>query len=51
MSVNDFHIAHLTNEEKEKLRQFENELGCTLIAYEHLEKSNSNETPSEAPRV
>lgn len=43
MSVNDFVIAHLTAEQKEKLKKYEYELGCTLIAYEetHEEQSES----------
>jgi hypothetical protein len=39
MSENDFKIAHLTTEQQNKLRQFENELGCALIAYEHAHET------------
>ncbi|WP_187292099.1 hypothetical protein [Bacillus sp. 1NLA3E] len=50
MKTVDFKVANLKSSQMEKLKQFENELGCTLIAYEHkgLSESKSYNT-SETP--
>lgn len=37
LQENEWHVATLTEKQKDELKQLENELGVVLIAYEHGE--------------
>lgn len=40
LKENEWHVASLTDEQREDLKQLENELGVVLIAYEHGENQH-----------
>lgn len=45
MSNEDFQVAHLSEEQMKQLKDFEIQLGVTLIAYEHPNvEGNQHET-------
>ncbi|WP_158023569.1 hypothetical protein [Domibacillus antri] len=49
MIMNDFTVAHLSSEQMEQLKKFENELGCTLVAYEEKQDLNEQSRLENSP--